>query len=764
MSHKHLRWRVAVSLPLPAYDFQPVGEAHTAVGKRVLVPWQGGARVGVVLEVLEGAMDRGLALKDSIAVLDHTPIFTPSACAAMLEISRESMSFEGLVYQDFLPWGAEPAFMHRVRLVDGINLAGLPEVAHQLTEWCEANRFDPAVLDFFRSQGLLNDDVQLERPNREIIRRTEFKPKKQLTDKQQRALEVLRESGEFNTLKAWSDASGVSSGVIAKLLELGVAKRVLESYEPALPATPDTEPFVQPRVFALQEAARLEAHQVSRLHGGKPKDRFEIIAALMRQCEGEILYLAPDHTRLQRAFKALGGFGASALLHGGLKPLEREAVWQACARGEIAVLFGTPMALFAPLNNIKLIVLEDELSDAWKLHGGSRLFVPDATLIRAHHAGAKLLFAGSVPAAESLELPGVVLNPPRARLHIVDFSQEATLPEIGPLSNMRPTRNSYPISTEFKRLLRQTVERGRQAVVIAPRRGYSAVLRCKDCAWVPFCPNCDVPLRFHASSRALECHQCGFKTNPPNACPTCEGTVLAPRGPGSEWIERELAAFLPQTKVYRFDRDRKDDLERIYAGSSGIIVGTTAVLQLEPPPDLALIALTFADTMHSSPDFRASERFHALIRQLLEWHPTRAPLLLVQTFQGGHAALLAVRDGQDVQQFPHNELPSREMFLYPPYAKMAQVQIAARRPGDAEIAASKLGGLIRDRGAQMLELLGPAPAPIARVKGLFVFNLLVRAQDPARLAHLLEPARGFREGGVRVRIDVNPRQLEELLE
>ncbi len=761
---KTLRWRVAVSLPLPAYDFQPLGDAHSALGKRVLVPWQGGARVGVVLEVLEGTMDRGLALKDAIAVLDHTPIFTKATCAAMLEISRESMSFEGLVYQDFLPWGAEPALTHRVKLVDGITLENLPEVARQFTAWAEANLFDPAVLDFFRSQGLLEDDVQLERPSREIIRATTQQAKKKLTEKQERALEILHETGEFGTLKAWSDASGVSSGVIAKLLELGVAQRVLESYEPALPTTPETETFPKPRLLALQQGAQLEAHQVSRLHGGKPKDRFEIIAALMRQCEGEVLYLAPDHTRLQRAFKALGGFGVSALLHGGLKPLEREAVWQTCAKGEIAALFGTPMALFAPLGNVKLIVLEDELSDAWKLHGGSRLFVPDAALIRAQQAGAKLLFAGSVPAAESLALPGIVLHPPRARLHVVDFSQEAALPEIGPLSNMRPTRNSYPISTEFKRLLRQTIERGRQAVVIAPRRGYSAVLRCKDCAWVPFCPNCDVPLRFHASSRALECHQCGYKTNPPNRCPTCDGTVLAPRGPGSEWIERELAAFLPQTQVYRFDRDRKDDLERLYQGSSGVIVGTTAVLQLEPPPDLALIALTFADTMHSSPDFRASERFHALVRQLLEWHPTRAPLLLVQTFQGGHAALLAIGNGHDVEQFPHNELPSREMFLYPPYAKMAQVQIAARRPGDAEIAASKLGSLIRDRGAQHLELLGPAPAPIARVKGLFVFNLLVRAKDTSRLAHLLEPARGFREGGVRVRIDVNPRQLEELLE
>ncbi len=762
---KYPRWRVAVALPLPAYDFQPIGKPHLGLGKRVLVPWQGGSRVGVVLAVLDGTLDRATSIKDTIAVLDTEPIFTPDACAALLAVAQQSLSFDGLVYQDFMPFGLEPNFSHRVQLVAGINLETLPEQARLLEQRQNATALDPSILDFLRGQGLLLEDVRLELPSREIIQATNADLP--LTDKQTAALEVLREAGGFYTLKAWGLEAGVSPSMVSKLLEKGAARRELEPLPLTMPNFGQS--FERPIVKAVHLAAaqKLEGLATARLHGAKPRERFAVLQSLILKAVKNghcVLYLAPDHVRLERAYKALGELAKSAMLHGALRPLEREAVWRFCATGTIPILFGTPMALFAPLPDLALIILEDELSDAWKLHGGSRVFIPDAVLTRAKHAKARVLFVGSVPATESLDLDGVVLPPPTARIHVVDFNAAPKAPETGPMSNMPIARDSFPISTDLKRVLRQIAERGRQAVIIAPRRGYSAMLRCKDCAWIPYCPHCDVALKFHAAARTLECHQCGYSTVPPTRCPNCEGTVLSPKGPGSEWIVRELRGFLPQTNLFRFDREFKDDLTPIYAGESGIVVGTTAVLGLPPPPNLALIAISFADTMHSSPDFRAGERFHLLLRQLLEWHPTRAPLLLIQTFDGQHKAIQQIQNSEDSSSFAKSELESRQAFLYPPFAQMAQIQVSARRVGDAEIASSKLGGLIRDRGAVSLELLGPAPAGIARVKGLFVYQLLVRADTRERLTQLLEPARSYREGGVRVRIDVNPRQLTDLLE
>jgi primosomal protein N' (replication factor Y) (superfamily II helicase) len=151
------------------------------------------------------------------------------------------------------------------------------------------------------------------------------------------------------------------------------------------------------------------------------------------------------------------------------------------------------------------------------------------------------------------------------------------------------------------------------------------------------------------------------------------------------------------------------------------------------------------------------------LRKLLEWHPTRAPLLLIQTFTAKHPALLSVLEGQDAEHYPKSELMVREMLRYPPFAKLAQVQVAARRPDDAARAALEAAAVLRDRGAQNDELLGPAPAPIARIKGLYAHNLLLRSDSSDRLEQLLETVKRGK-GGARIRIDVNPRDIGELLE
>jgi primosomal protein N' (replication factor Y) len=270
-------------------------------------------------------------------------------------------------------------------------------------------------------------------------------------------------------------------------------------------------------------------------------------------------------------------------------------------------------------------------------------------------------------------------------------------------------------------------------------------------------------LRYHAERRALECHQCGHSGRPPRQCPRCDGTVFAPKGPGSEWIQAEIAKLLPSIPAYRYDRDRKDNISPMQHGEPGIIVGTTAALGLAAPPNLALVTLTFADTFATHPDFRSGERYHALVRRILEWHPDRAPLLLVQTFTGKHPVLRDVIAGHDSAHYPGSELELRRGHGYPPFAQFAQVQVAHRNSNDGKRVALELAALLRDRGAQPTELLGPAPAPVARLKGLYAHNLLVRAETLERLIHLLEPVKRAR-GGARIRVDVSPRDLSELMD
>jgi primosomal protein N' (replication factor Y) (superfamily II helicase) len=188
-----------------------------------------------------------------------------------------------------------------------------------------------------------------------------------------------------------------------------------------------------------------------------------------------------------------------------------------------------------------------------------------------------------------------------------------------------------------------------------------------------------------------------------------------------------------------------------------VVVGTTMLLSQAAPPNLAVIAITFADTLLSLSDFRATERYHALLRKLLEWHPKTSPLLLIQTYQAENPALTSILEGFDAAHYPALELKSRRLLGYPPFVQLAQIIISAKDPQKAQQQALELAAQMLASGATQSELLGPAPSPIARLKGLYSYHLLLRAKDETRLEVLLGLLE--RSRGVRMRVDLNPRQF-----
>ncbi|MCD0160389.1 primosomal protein N', partial [Deinococcus sp. 6YEL10] len=330
--------------------------------------------------------------------------------------------------------------------------------------------------------------------------------------------------------------------------------------------------------------------------------------------------------------------------------------------------------------------------------------------------------------------------------------------QIGPLSgaHLAPADMGYPISHDLARVLRQVQERGRQAALLAPRRGYSALLRCPTCEHTPQCRHCDVPLRFHQDTRQLTCHQCGYHQPVPDRCDECGDRMWKARGPGTEWITQEVRKLLPGFPVYRLDRDHQDDLSPLMRGESGVIVGTQLLLSHEAPPDLALIGVTLADTWLNVSDFRASERYHRLLRQLAEWHPTRAPMTVVQTFQADHPALKVMVEGRDTLAYPAAEERARAALNYPPHARLAQIEISARDQHKAQAAAQDLADALHGAGATTHEVLGPAPSPVARLRGVYPYHLFLRARNDTRLGELLRVL-DTRTWKARVRVDVNPR-------
>ena len=816
-----LAWSVALPLPLAPYDFgTPPGTRGAApVGCRVAVPWQGGVRVGVVL----GPGAPGHRLRDAVARLDEGPWLSPAFLAALLEEARLSRVPPGLLLSDLVGVGLSPDLAHRVRAVAGADLSpfgrGVPGPAWANAADFSGALLDavraqglleeevtvaPRTVSVVRARG--EADVPPEERTRRVIAAREAGGD-QLSPKQALAWAWLREHGPVERPSVWAAGSGVSGSVVRAVLERGWAEHVavpappppawqwLREHGPAeslvawaeragvgvgavtalsargwaeraellapAPELPLPGPAPSPAPDRLPEA------EAWRLHGGRHAERVRALAprvARALEIGRGVLVLAPDHATLRRSWAALSGVAAASgtgavLVSGTLGEARREEAWARVRSGEARLVIGTGAALCAPLADPALIVVEEEGSDAYKLPSGSHAYLPELARKVARHAGCALGWIGSAPSAEVLDLPGVVLPPPIARLHVVDYASPPQAPELGPLSraDLRPGPQGYPLSYDLQKVLRQVAERGRQAALLAPRRGYSALLRCPSCEHTPSCAHCDVPLRFHQETRSLTCHQCGYREGLHERCEKCGERMWQARGPGTEWIAREVERLLPGFPVARFDKDRQDDLSALHAGKSGVVVGTQALLSQDAFPNLALIGLTLADTWLNVSDFRASERYHRLLRQLLEWHPTRAPLLVVQTFQAQHPALMSVLDGLDAEHYPQRERQGRALLRYPPFARLAQVEVTARDPGRARAAAEAVAQALFAGGAQAGEVLGPAPSPIARLKGLYPYHLLLRVRDEARLGALLGAL--DRSFGGRVRVDVHPRGL-----
>ncbi|GGJ86745.1 replication restart helicase PriA [Deinococcus aquiradiocola] len=753
-------WQVALPLPVPAYDFLPPhGHPHASppVGHRVLVPWRGELTVGIVIGPAEA---RGThRLRETVHVLDDTPWVNPAFVTALCGLSRLARTPLGLLFSDLLGVGWEARTHHEARAVPGSDLT-LFGPRTPGPDWTDASTFGAPLLDAIREQGLLDERfTPAPRTTTGYVALTAGR--QALTRRQQDAWQTLHDHGPLGGQGEWATRAGVSASVVAQVLARGWAASVQQpAAPPDLPA-PATRP---PRPLP----DTLPQEPVWRLHGGRSAERHARLAPRVRRLLSlgrGVLVLAPDAATLRHAWDDLSPLahaeGTRAVCFSGtLNAAQREHAWNLIRSGEAGLIVGSALALGAPHPDLGLIVLLEEASDAHKLLSGSRAFIPElVTRLAAAHPVTPLAILGCVPAAETLTHPGEVLPPPAMRLHVVDYSAPPEQPQLGPLSSphLKPGDLGYPLSHDLARVLRQVQERGRQAVLLAPRRGYSALLRCSSCQHTPGCPNCDVPLRFHQERRALHCHQCGHETAIPDRCDECGDPMWQARGPGTEWIVQEVRKLLPGMPVYRHDRDQQDDLSAIQRGESGVVVGTQALLSLDAPPDLALIGVTLADTWLNISDFRAGERYHRLLRQLVAWHPARAPLTVVQTFQPTHPALSCLQAGQDAAYYPALEVRAREDLGYPPHRLLTYIEISARDQQRAAIAAQDVADTLHGAGATTHEVLGPAPSPLARVRGTYPHQLLLRTRNETRLDELLSAL--DRRFAARVRVDISPRGL-----
>jgi primosomal protein N' (replication factor Y) len=421
-----------------------------------------------------------------------------------------------------------------------------------------------------------------------------------------------------------------------------------------------------------------------------------------------------------------------AIQHSGLSAGERYDQWQRIRRGAVNVVVGTRSAVFAPLPNLGLIVVDEEHDGSYKQEESPRYNGRDVAVVRARAAGALIVLGSATPSLETysnaragryelLVLQRRVLDRPMADVRIVDMRAEYAAE--GP---------DVILSAALRDALAARVERREQAIVLLNRRGFASVVFCRECGETLECPNCSVSLTVHKAAHQARCHYCNYSMTLPKACGKCRGPFLEQLGFGTERVEAELRALLPHARVGRVDRDtirRRGAIAALLAKFAArdldVLVGTQMIAKGHDFPDVTLVGVISADVGLGLADFRAGERTFQLLTQVAgrSGRGERAGEAIVQTLYPDHYSIRhACR--QDYRAFYEDELGFRQAMRYPPSVALINVVVKARTRQAAMEDAGSIARALRapgpggrSSGDGMMKVLGPAPAPLGRLRG-----------------------------------------------
>jgi primosomal protein N' (replication factor Y) (superfamily II helicase) len=763
-------------------DADPGVDLDGLVGRRLAVPWQGGLRVGWVGAVRPARPAETLDLRPAIAwVAGRERLAGPARTMLAAQAARCAVPI-GVSVATGGPPGLRGPWRHEVRRDAATPpelLGGTGTVALGADAWQDADALDPALLDDWRRHGLVHERVTAVEPlERRLValRPADADLSGARREAQRIALAWLAAEGSSDSAASLARDAGVAVAAARALVTKGYAGYA--ELPPPARAAPWVTPAAAPPFDAVAPrggdtrggpgaadeagagaAGGLTAAARLLLTGGDASARWQAALRWLRPATaggGQALVLVPEQTIAETLARALAQVVPTLRWGSDLDEAARAALADELAAGVPAAVVGTYPALALDLPRLRRVLVWDAASGSYKQLAGARSVARRDALELAAAAGAAWALVDPLATAE---------------LRASGASTVVSLPRIAPRTALLDLRSEpgWPLSAQLVRLLRQVAERGRQAVLLVARRGYAAALGCRTCGELVMCPNCDLPLRWHQRVGRLRCHRCGVETAAPAACPACTAPALAPRpGAGTEWVAEAVRGVLPGTPVWSWDRDRRDDLVPLQRGQSGVLVGTQAVLRLPPMPQLSLLALTAGDALHDHEDVRAEESSLRTLLTLADLAPPgRRPLLVAQVHRPEHDVWRTWTD-PDLDGAVHGFLgrvaDRRRLHGYPPARCWARVQLTHRDARTVAEAAQGAAGRLRLAGVPPGDVLGPAPAPLARVRGRFAFHVFVRADDEAELARRVAFVDLRPGGGVQVRLDVDPYDVETWLD
>jgi primosomal protein N' (replication factor Y) len=822
-----------VALPVPlrstfTYAAPASLDGEVLVGRRVVVPFRNRAMVGVILAESDratsaidesGAIGKSgasarIKIKEIAELMDRVPALPPKLIELGHWISRYYLAPIGEAFRAMLPPEIELRHDREYLLTD----AGRAYLQSLATgeERTDAEAAELALLKKFDSVEGSISSSRLKRLHGAEILAEAFVRRGLLT-----AREVLRErKTRTQKIVAWN-ASFETSGeqppqveaeerirqvLTAKrgplplpllMAKANVSRAIVERLEKAArlitweePLPPDEDPwdtdFAPPtnvlnseQKHALSEiwrwlvAGKFEA---SLLHGvtgsGKTEVYLGAIEAALARGKTAIVLVPEIALTLWVGRLVRARFGAGvAVLHSGLPDVERAREWWRVRQGDARVVVGTRSAIFAPLENLGLVIVDEEQESSYKQEETPRYNGRDTAVYRARLEGAVALLGSATPSLETyhnaragkynlLELSSRVANRPLAEVRVVDLREE-----------FRAHHKAAPVSESLRAGIALRLEEGTQTMVLINRRGYSWSQLCRSCGAFVQCVNCSIALTYHKSHQRLECHYCGYSIRPPKECPKCRGEYMYFVGDGAERVEEYLREQFPKARLARLDRDTvrtKREFQQVLGafakGEVDVLVGTQMVAKGHDFQRVTLVGVVAADLALGRPDFRAAERTFQLLTQVAG-RAGRGELsgeVLVETYYPEHYAIQFAAK-QDYVSFYEKEAHFRRMLHYPPFTALANVLIRDRKIENAIRWSRALAGFFAPFEKRGVKILGPAAAPLARLRREHRFQFVLKSPQRSALAQVLSGCLDFCASkeipDTAVIVDVDPTSL-----
>ena len=801
---------IAIALPVYntfTYRIPENFSNFISVGKRALVPFGKRKVTGYILGSCEKTIRNEIKIKSILDILDKKPLFPSSIIPFFRWISEYYIYPIGEVIKSALPGGLNLYDYAIISITeDGKNvlkdnsippvqreiLSSLEHGACQRKNLCKINKTIPnSVIQTMENLGLILSRRELKKGKTRLkleryasLTSSEISVK-ELSGQKKKIIDALKEEGELS-VKKLKELVPSASGLIKSLENKGyisiIKKRVYrdpfgESIETdsAHILTKEQEQVISKVVNSLNKG--FSTFLLAGVTGSGKTEVYMRIAAEAIKKNCKVLVLVPEIaliSQMERRFRARFG-ECVAVLHSGLSAGERYDQWMRIASGEATIAIGARSAIFAPFDNVGVIIVDEEHDTSYKQEGGLCYNARDLAVVRAKLNNCVALLGSATPSIQSYY--NVTINK-FTELTLKKRIEKRPLPEITiiDLRKIRDYRGVKKfISSELHEAMKETLKHGEQILLFLNRRGFASFPVCASCGKAIRCKNCDISLTFHKGANAYKCHYCGFTLASTSNCPTCGSAGIKLLGLGTEKIEAAVKSLFPNAKTARMDRDtttRKGSVLKLLKGLKNntidILVGTQMIAKGHDFPNITLVGIICADLSLSLPDFRAGERTFQLLAQVSgrAGRGNVSGRVILQTFNPEHFSILSAKT-QDFKAFYNKEIHFRKSLKYPPFSRMVQIKISGNDKEKTRQHALAVGNLCNTLKKnnksfiKSIEVLGPIEAPLPRIAKQYRWQILLKSlsvKELHSLVHLMmfKNSSKFYKQKVKVVVDMDP--------